>query len=186
MNTSKNASIEKPAEDFTGTWRYKIGLFLFIIGNLGIVGAALILPFLGVGVTTIGAIMVGGEIVSLASIVFLGKEGFKVIKSKVFVFAKSTYTEPVGRTRHRIGIVLLLTNVVTIYLMMIYAWDAFAIAVAEGPAATVWGLDLEEQGSMVFYLFLIGEISFLVSIYVLGADWWERVRKVFVWQEQES
>lgn len=82
--------------------------------------------------------MVGGEIVSLASIVFLGKEGFKAIKNKVVVFAKSTYTAPVGRTRHRIGIALLCANVVTTYLMMLYAWDAFAVAAGEGPAARVW------------------------------------------------
>ena len=157
---------------------------MIIAGNLGIVGAVL-LGFVGLGAATVGAIVVGGEIVSLASIVFLGKEGFMAIKNKVIAFAKSTYTEPVGRTRHRIGIVLLLTNVVTTYIMMIYAWDAFAIAVAEGPAAPVWGLNIAQQGDLVFYLFLIGEISFLVSIYVLGADWWGRFRRVFVWEASE-
>ena len=157
---------------------------MIIAGNLGIVGAVL-LGFVGLGAATVGAIVVGGEIVSLASIVFLGKEGFMAIKNKVIAFAKSTYTEPVGRTRHRIGIVLLLTNVVTTYIMMIYAWDAFAIAVAEGTAAPVWGLNIAQQGDLVFYLFLIGEISFLVSIYVLGADWWGRFRRVFVWEASE-
>ena len=158
---------------------------MIVAGNLGIVGAVL-LGFVGLGAATVGAIVVAGEIISLASIVFLGKEGFMAIKNKVIAFAKSTYTEPVGRTRHRIGIVLLLTNVVTTYIMMIYAWDAFAIAVAEGPAAPVWGLNIAQQGDLVFYLFLIGEISFLVSIYVLGADWWGKFRRVFVWEASES
>ena len=157
---------------------------MIVAGNLGIVGAVL-LGFVGLGAATVGAIVVAGEIISLASIVFLGKEGFMAIKNKIIAFAKSTYTEPVGRTRHRIGIVLLLTNVVTTYIMMIYAWDAFAIAVAEGPAAPVWGLNIAQQGDLVFYLFLIGEISFLVSIYVLGADWWGRFRRVFVWEASE-
>lgn len=41
------------------------------------------------------------------------------------------------------------------------------------------GLDVEQQGSLVFWLFLIGEVSFLVAIYVLGADRWEKFRRIF-------
>ena len=173
------------AEDFTRTWRYKVGLFLIIIGHLGIL-VGVLGGVIGLGAATIGALVVGGEVVALASIVFLGKEGFMAIKNKAVGFAKSTYTTPVGRTRHRIGITLLLANVATTYLMMLYAWDAFAIASAEGPAASVWGLDIEQQGSLVFWLFLIGEVSFLIAIYVLGADWWEKFRRIFVWEAEES
>ena len=177
-----NQSTDHPAEDFTRTWRYKIGLFLITVGHLGIL-IGLLGGVLGLGAATIGALVVGGEVVALASIVFLGKEGFKAIKNKVFAFAKSTYTEPVGRVRHRIGVVLLLTNVATTFLMMIYAWESFEAASAAGPAVQVWGLDIEQQGSLVFNLFLIGEISFLVAIYVLGADWWEKFRRIFVWED---
>jgi hypothetical protein len=46
-------------------------------------------------------------------------------------------------------------------------------------------LDFTEQRYLFFNLFLIGEVTFLIAIYVLGADWWERVRKVFVWQRHE-
>ena len=47
-------------------------------------------------------------------------------------------------------------------------------------------LDFAQQGTMVFWLFLIGEISFLVAIYVLGADWWGKFRRIFVWEAPES
>ena len=181
MSTIAEKTATPLAADFTNTWRYKIGLFMIVVGNAGIVGAVL-MGFVGLGAATVGAIVVGGEVVSLASIVFLGKEGFMAIKNKVVAFAKSTYTEPVGRTRHRIGIGLLLTSVVTSYLMMVYAWDAFAIAAAEGPAAKVWGLDIKQQGNLVFTVFMLGEICFLVSLYVLGADWWEKFRRIFVWE----
>ena len=183
MATIAEQSAATPAADFTKTWRYKVGLFMIIVGNLGIVGAVLLGGALGLGAATIGAIVVGGEVVSLASIVFLGKEGFKAIKSKFVGAVKASYTAPVGQTRHRIGIVLLLANIVTTYVMMIYAWDAFAIATAEGVAAPVWGLNLEDQGDLVFTLFLIGEISFLIAIYTLGADWWGKFRRIFVWEE---
>ncbi len=171
--------------DFTTTWRYKVGFLMIVVGNLGIVGAVL-LGMVGLSAATVGTLVVGGEIVSLGSIVFLGKEGFKAIKNKAVGFIKSSYTGPVSRTRHRIGITLLLLNVVTTYVIMIYAWDSFAAATPQGPHPIVWGLDLDQQASMVAWLFLIGEISFLIAIYVLGADWWGKFRRIFIWEAAET
>jgi len=185
MSSSENKPAEKPATEFTRTWRYKVGLFMIIVGNAGIL-VGVLLSFVGVGAGTVGALVVGGEIVSLGSIVLLGKEGFKAIKSKAFAFVKAGFAAPVGKTRHYIGIALLCTSVLTTYLMMIYAWESFAAATAEAPAPVVWGLDVAQQGSLVFWVFLIGEICFLTSIYVLGADWWGRFQNIFVWQEPES
>ena len=31
-----------------------------------------------------------------------------------------------------------------------------------------------------------GLFSFLVAIYVLGADWWGKFRRIFVWEAAES
>ncbi len=183
--SAENKSTETPTEDFTRTWRYKVGLAMIIVGNGGIL-VALLLPFVGVGAGTVGALVVGGEIVSLASIVFLGKEGFKAIKSKAFAFVKGGFVAPVGKTRYYVGIALLCTSVLTTYIMMIYAWESFAAATAEAPAPPVWGLDVAQQGSLVFWLFLIGELSFLISIYVLGADWWGKFRRIFVWEAADE
>ncbi|MGI9570127.1 MAG: hypothetical protein ACR2PH_10430 [Desulfobulbia bacterium] len=166
--------------DFTKTWRYKLGFTMIVVGNLGMLFSIFVLPFFGTGASIIGGLVVGGEVVSLASIVFLGKEGFKAIKNKIVGAAKSTYTEPVGNMRHGIGITLLLTNVVTTYVMMLYAWDAFEMITIAGGDAAVWGLDTVQQGNLVFSLFLVGEFSFLIAIYVLGADWWGRFRRIFV------
>ena len=185
MNSRAETSPATPNEGFTKTWRYKVGLFLIVVGHL-ILLAGLLAPMVGAGAGIVGAMVVGGEIIGLTSIVFLGKEGFLAIKSKVFAFLKSGYSGPVSQTRHRIGILLLLANVVTTYLMMLYAWDAFAASTPQGPAPAVWGLDLEGQGSLVFWMFLAGELSFLAAIYVLGADWWEKFRNIFIWSGQEA
>lgn len=169
--------------DFTKTWRYKVGLFMIVVGNLGIL-FALAMPALGAGAGTVGAMVVGGEIVSLASIVFLGKEGFKAIKSKFVGAIKASYTGAVGKTRHYIGVALLCTNVLTTFILAFYAWGSFAAAKPEGPHPIVWGLDLAQQASMVEWIFLVGEMSFLVSIYVLGANWWGKLRRIFVWEAE--
>ena len=185
MSALENQSEAKPAADFTRTWRYKVGLTMIIVGNLGIL-FALAMPALGAGAGIVGAVVLGGELVSLASIIFLGKEGFKAIKSKFFAFVKASYTGAVGRTRHYIGIVLLCTNVLTYFILALYAWDSFGAATAEGPHPIVWGLNLAQQESLVSWLFLIGEGSFLIAIYVLGADWWGKFRRIFVWEGPES
>ena len=46
------------------------------------------------------------------------------------------------------------------------------MAPAEASSAPLWGLKIEEHGSPVFDLFLIGELCLLVAIDLLGADWW--------------
>jgi len=185
MDTAESQSTEMLAEGFTRTWRYKIGLVMIIVGN-GAVLIGLLLPMLGVSASIVGAVVLGGELVSLASIAFLGKEGFKAIKSKAFGFAKAGYAASVGSIRHYIGLALACTNALTTYIMVLYAWTAFDVTTAEGPMPAVWGLDFAQQGVMVFWLFIIGEISFLVAIYVLGADWWERFRDVIVWKKPDE
>ena len=177
-DTQSTASLDT---DFTKTWRYKVGLTMIIVGN-GIILIGLLLPLLGVGAGTVGAMVLGGEVVSLASIAFLGKEGFKAIKAKAFAFVKAGYAARVGPIRHYIGIALMGTNVVTTYITILYAWTAFKATTPENPIPVIWGLEFAQQESLVIWLFLIGEISFLISIYVLGADWWERFRRIFVWE----
>ena len=171
--------------DFTRTWRYKLGLGLIITGHL-VLAAALLMPLLGVSAGTIGVLVITGEALSLSSIVFLGKDGFKAIKTRVFAFIKQTYTAPVGRIRHTIGITLFLANGITTYIIMIYAWRAFNTTLPDQPPPPVWGLDLDQQGDLVFGLFFFGEAAFLLSIWVLGADWWERFRRVIVWQPENE
>lgn len=185
MTTPDTQSNGTPDPDFTKTWRYKVGFTMIVVGNLGIL-IAMFLPALGVGAGTVGAMVVGGEIVSLASIVFLGKAGFNAIKSKFLGFLKASYTGSVGRTRHYFGVALLLTNLLITAFLALYAADSMGAATPGGPHPIVWGLDLEQQKTMVTWLFLIDPIAFLLAIYVLGADWWGRFRRIFVWEASQS
>jgi len=185
MNTSEHRSPEIFAEGFTRTWRYKVGLTLIVGGHVILLIGAL-LPVLGMGAAISGAVILGGEVTALASIVFLGKEGFKAIKAKMVGAVKASYTEPVGRTRHYLGIVLLCTNILTTYAFAAYAWIVFDRITPENPFPEVLGLSFHQQDDLVLWLFLAGEITFLLAIYVLGADWWGRFRNIFVWTESKA
>ena len=185
MNMSENQSTEKLAEGFTLTWRYKIGLSMIVGGHV-ILLIGLVLPFLGMGAAISGAVILAGEVISLASIVFLGIEGFKAIKHKIFGAVKASYTAQVGRPRHYIGIILLCANVLTTYAIAAYAWVVFARITPENPFPEILGLSFDQQESMVLWLFLAGEITFLLAIYVLGADWWGKFRRIFVWEAPDS
>ena len=185
MNASANQSAEMLTEGFTGTWRYKIGLFLIIGGHV-ILLTGLVLPILGMSAAISGAVILGGELIALASIAFLGKEGFKAIKSKIFGAVQASYTVQVGRTRHYIGIILLCANFLTTYAIAAYAWVVFDSITAESPFPEILGLSLDQQDAMVLWLYLAGEISFLLAIYVLCADWWGKFRNIFVWNESDN
>ena len=156
MKPSVSQSPQTAADDFTHSWRYKIGLGLIIFGHVILV-AGIVLPMLGLASGSLaGILMVGGEVISICSIVFLGKAGFLAIKNKVFTFVKTSYTGPVSPLRHYLGIVLLCTNVLTTYLIVLYAYDAFAATTVDDPIPRVWELDFTEQRALFFNLFLIG------------------------------
>lgn len=185
MQASTADPVDSSSGDFAGTWRYKVGLGMIIIGHVGLL-AGMILPLLGLRAALAGVLIVAGEVLSFSSIVFLGKAGFMAIKKKIFGAVKARYAGPIGPARHYFGIGLLLVCMLTTYTTALYAWTAFATATPENPMPVIWGLDFAQQGTMVVLLFVIGEISILAGIYVLGADWWERVRNAVVWKAQEE
>ena len=186
-----NATAENVAAtsdtDFTKSWRYKAGIFMFFGGQIALV-VGLVLPVLGLasaGLT--GLLVVGGELTTISSIVFLGKAGFLAIKKKLFGALKTGFEMPIGRTRHYLGIAILFVNMFTTYTTAIYAWAAFSASTPDAPTApVVWGLDLEGQESLVMWLFIAGQACFLVAIYVLGGDWWERVRNLVIWKSHDE
>lgn len=186
MTVTDNKPAEASAKDFTGTWRYKIGLFMILVGNAVVIFAPIILPFLGVSIGIIGAIVLCGEVFATGSIVILGKEGFKAIKNKISGVMKAGYTAAVGKTRHTIGITLFCLHAVSAYIIAAYAWIVFGRTTPENPFPEVWGLSFEGQETMLLWVFFVGEITFLVSLYVLGAEWWGRFRNIFVWKPSEN
>ena len=181
MTSTDNQSTASPATDFTKTWRYKLGFTMIVVGNLGILLGMVISAF-GAGAGIVGGLVVGGELLSLGSIIFLGKAGFKAIKSKFVGAVKADYAKPVGKRRHTIGIALLWTNMVAAYIFLVFGWASFDFLIAGNLGFEFLGLSLAQQKILALWIFFIGEISFLVGIYMLGAEWWGKFRRIFVWE----
>ena len=162
------------------TWRYRIGLTLFIIGNAIVVSSPL-LPVLGVNLGFVGGIIVAGEVAATGSIFFLGKEGFKHLKKKLFKFLKPR-EQPISRARHRIGVGLLIFNLLSLWVAVTLVLVAYSRTTLENPFPIVFGLNFEQQGTTFLALFFGGEAAFIAAIYVLGAEWWERFKQLFQYQ----
>lgn len=112
-----------------------------------------------------GFLLIGvPEIFSVISIVILGKSGFEYIKTRAFGLLKRVVPQgEVSRARYRIGLVMLLLHVIHANLTF-YAPDLIP------------GYD-EARISMN----LAADFLFLVTLFVLGGDFWDKLRALFLY-----
>ncbi|MCZ6806747.1 MAG: hypothetical protein O7F08_07325 [Deltaproteobacteria bacterium] len=166
--------------------RYRLGLVVFVVGNL-LAASGLILPALGLArgnaVGLIAVLMAAGEIVSLASIFLLGKEGFKELKHRLFSALKRT--PPGGRVsaiRHRVAITFLVLYLVAQVAAVMLPIAAHYGSTGHGAFPEVLGLDHDEQLRWFVGLLVTAEVLFFAGVYTFGADWWGRFRDLFEWE----
>ena len=148
-------------------WRFWLGVTIFIIGfasplpiplvtatNLPTNWKAIISTALAVGIP---------EVFSIIAIAIMGKSGFNLIKQRIFGFIKK-YGPPerVSRTRYRIGLVMFV-------LPLLFGWLA--------PYAPQWVPGFEANR---FHFNLIGDLIFVSSFFVLGGEFWDKVRSLFI------
>lgn len=161
---------EKPQAAYAHSqsgWRLRLGLVIFIIGF----ASPLLIPLVTAsGLSTqwktiiSGALAVGiPEVFSIVAVAIMGKSGFDYMKERFFTFLKKHGPpERVGRTRYRIGLVMfclpLLLGWSEPYFRHISGFEAHRLLVA-----------------------VIGDLVLVSSLFVLGGEFWDRVRALFVW-----
>jgi len=147
--------------------RFKLGVVLF--------GLSIVLPLLGVPLvaamglsagtvaTVSGALLAGSEVLGLVAVAVMGKSGFAYIKNRVFGFLKQ-YGPPadVGRTRYTFGLVM------------------FAVPVAFGWLAPYVAGRVPGYAGNEFTYAIVGDLLLLASLFVLGGDFWDKVRALFI------
>ncbi len=147
-------------------WRLRLGVSLF--------GLSILLPVLGVPLvaamglptatvaTISGVMLAGAEVLGLVAVAIMGKSGYAYIKNRVFGFLKQ-YGPPaeVSRTRYTIGLVMFTVPIV-------FGW------LAPYAADLIPGYPGNE-----FTYAIIGDLLLLVSLFVLGGDFWDKLRALF-------
>jgi len=159
--------IQKLAEKSKPGWRLKLGLIIFIVGFT----SPLLIPLVTASDLPIqwkaiisGALAVGiPEVFSIAAIAIMGKSGFNYIKVRFFGFIKKHGPpDVVSRTRYRIGLILF-------GLPLLFAWLA--------PYITQLFPGYNVQPLLVN---IVGDLMFISSLFVLGGDFWDKVRSLFI------
>ena len=141
----------------------------------GLFGLSILLPVAGVPLvawfdfstsvtaTVTGGLLVSAEVMGLAAVVVMGKSGYALIKKKVFGFLKQ-YGPPnkVSRLRYKMGLAMFLVPI-------LFGWVSIY--------TTRWIPGFE---SKPFFFAVGGDLMLLASLFVLGGDFWDKVRALFV------
>jgi hypothetical protein len=147
-------------------WRFRLGLIVLVVGWLSPLCIPLItateLPTRWKTIIS-GALAVGiPEVFTVAAIAIMGKSGYNLIKERIFSFLKKHGPpDRVSLTRYRIGLVMFV-------LPAIFGWL--------GP----YGVHLiPGYETHRFVVSLIGDVMFVASLFVLGGDFWDKIRALF-------
>jgi hypothetical protein len=150
-------------------WRFRLGLTVLIVGWL----SPLLIPVIARTAlatewkTIISGLLAVGipEAFTLAAIAIIGKQGYDLIKDRIFQFLKKHGPpDRVSLARYRIGLIMFL-------LPVVFGWL--------GPygAHHVPGYETHR-----FVISLIGDVMLVASMFVLGGDFWDKVRALFSYQ----
>ena len=149
-------------------WRFRLGVGIFVVGF----ASPLLIPLvtasdLSTQWKTIlsGALAVGiPEVFRLAAVAIMGKSGFDYMKERFFGFIKKHGPlERVSRTRYRIGLVM------------------FALPLLLGWAGPYFLHHIPGYEAHRLVVGAIGDVLLVSSLFVLGGEFWDKVRALFLW-----
>ena len=172
------------------TWQYKLGLVLFFGAFPVFFATPVAVPVLGLSAldsaALIGGVLLAVEILWIISIVLLGKEGFNEVKHMAFGWLKLG-TGPISRARHRLGVSMLAISVIldVVLNLVIVGIDLFAEGAAD-PTTRFFGLDFKRQAAAYVGIQILTTLGVIAGIFLLGADFWERIKKAFEWHPPEA
>ncbi len=147
-------------------WKLKLGIALFALSILlPVVGLSLI-SSMNLSTTMItsisGGLLVVGELLGVAAVAVMGKDGYLFFKERLFsLFKQYGPLDEVSKVRYRIGLVMFL-------LPILFGWiSPYLIP------------HIIDQGSLPLMYAIVGDILFLTSFFVLGGDFWDKIASLF-------
>ncbi|WP_276122081.1 transporter suffix domain-containing protein [Pararhizobium qamdonense] len=158
-------NMETVLDPTAATWRFKLGIALVCLA----IAMWLCVPlaaWAGVPSTRIaavtGIIFIVNKVLLLLVIAVMGKSGFQQLKSKIFGVFKLSPDTSVSRTRYNLGLVMFCLPLISASL------EPYVDAMAPGLRPNLWQLQL------------LGDLMFIASFFVLGGNFWEKIRALFV------
>ncbi|EJM85308.1 transporter suffix domain-containing protein [Pseudomonas sp. GM60] len=149
-------------------WRFKLGIAIICL----MLGSWLLVPIMaatdmpGSKIAALtGVLFISNKVLLIIVIAVMGKAGFQQLKSTVFGYvsklAPATDTE-VGPWRHRIGVVMFCLPLISAFL------EPYVDSIWPGLRPNIWQLQA------------LGDLMLIGSFFVLGGNFWEKVRALFI------
>ncbi|MCZ6520265.1 MAG: hypothetical protein O6848_02065, partial [Bacteroidetes bacterium] len=146
--------------------RFVLGVSVFFLGF----ASPLFIPVVlstswssGLKSTISGLLALGvPEIMMILAVAILGKEGYDYLKDNLLGFLHKISPDEVSIARYRFGLVLFTTP-------LIAGWGLPYLA-----------LFFKPFGNGVLWMYLVGDVIFISSFLVLGGDFWDKFRALFV------
>jgi hypothetical protein len=116
---------------------------------------------------TISGLLVLGipQVLMFLAVALVGKPGFQFLKARILgAVMKLGPPRTVGPTRYRIGLVLFVLPLLLAFV---------------SPYASELAPELGTPGLVVG---AVGDLTLLVSLFVLGGDFWDKLRSLFVYE----
>ena len=159
----------KPSNSVIRKVRLYVGVTFLILSFVcplfGILVAQLDLP-LGVKASLIGLLSLGiPEVLIIAAAATLGKENYEIIKVRCIGYLKRLVpSAKVGRIRYNIGLVMFILPLIPAYVQAyIPRW-------------------LPDDSAERLYINLAADLMFIASLFVLGGDFWDKLRSLFSYE----
>ena len=155
---------ESPA---TG-WRLQLGIALFVLSIvLPLAGVPLVASLglsAGITGTASGALLVSSEVLGIVAIAVMGKSGYVYIKNRVFRFLKRVGPPmEVSRRRYTLGLIMFCVPI-------LFSWVS--------PYVSSW-IPVVTTHPLPFALG--GDFLLLTSLFVLGGNFWDKIRSLFLY-----
>lgn len=147
-------------------WRFKCGVALFCL----MIVMVLLIPIAAASgmsptrvATVTGVIFVANKVILLLTIAVMGKAGFQELKGIVGGYMPKLKSDDiVSPARHVIGLIMFCLPIITAWL------EPYVDAISPGLRPNLWQLQL------------LGDVMLVVGIFVLGGNFWEKVRALFI------
>lgn len=150
-----------------GRWRFRLGIVIFVMAFalwLLVPLAALMQIPAGAIAALTSTVFIANKVLLLLVLAIMGKPGFQELKRHMFGYAAALAPsqETVGPWRHRIGLIMFFTPLISSVI------EPYVDAIAPDLRPDSWVLQL------------LGDVMLIASFFVLGRNFWEKATALFV------